>query len=115
MGLTVASALFIVGFLAFFLYVGYYHKNVFMVLLGGILSIVFGVMIWIAHIVEETGNVIAGSITSGGVSLGTTYTFSVVNFGFSQNYLAIFFVLVGLFFFLQSIGVVVESYREVDS
>lgn len=105
MSLTIESAFFVMAAFAFLLYLGYHYKNIYMTLSAGILAIIFAVMIWFGGIVEETGAV----FVSDGMNIVSTSTFTQINFGFSQSFIALFFILLGLFLFLQGIGALFEK------
>jgi hypothetical protein len=102
MGLPIELAYFIVGLLIFFMYVAYAHKNAYFALAASTLGFLFASTIWIGGITQQTGSTITGTI--GTVANFTqTNSYTPINLGFSQNYLAMFFVLLALMMFFQAI------------
>lgn len=104
MGFTIDIIIFMVGLFVFFLWMGFQKKNAFFILLSGIMSIIIALMIWTGGIVAETGSIVSGNLTGTTIQLSQSAQYTTVNFGFSQHYLALTFVLLGLFFFLLGIG-----------
>lgn len=104
MGFTIISISFVAIIFAFMLYLGYTKKNAFLILFSSIISFLLTAMIWVGGIVEQTGSVVSGNVTSSTVALVQTAVYTKVNLGFNQNYIAMLFALFGIFIFIQAIG-----------
>lgn len=102
MGFTIELAVFVVAILAFFMYIAYAHKNAYFAMAASALAFIFACMVWIGGIQEVSGSTITGTIGTA-ANFTQTAVYSNVNFGFSQNYIAMFFALLGLLMFFQAL------------
>lgn len=104
MVLNIAPLIFLSLAIIFSLLLAYNYKNLLWLLFSSIMCFLLGFSIWNGGIVQYSGSLISGNVSSSVVSLVSTDVMTEVNLGFSQNYLALTMVLIGILLFVQSIG-----------
>lgn len=105
MAITIEVGFFFIVLLLVFLYLGYFHKNAFLILASSIIFFVMAAMIWNGGFVRSVGS----TINVSGTNYTTTINYQAYSFGFSQNILASLFGILGLFFLIQGFAAFTRS------
>ena len=104
MSLTLAQLGFLTALFALFFITAYYFKNIYILLCASMVCFIIAASMYGGILIAD-GN----TITQIGDNYLITATYTPINLGFNTIYLAFFFVITGLFLFIQGFGSVLQK------